>query len=354
MAPVIVTLVRHGESMDNLTSLWAGHRDATLSNYGYTQAQRLGDSFKDVPITAIYTSDLKRAQTTARCVWEKNQSSPKPPFTISPLLREQFFGEAEGMPWDAGKYHSAHLPWEDHRAFRLAPNAESLNDVAARATQVLRHFILPHVLATSSASATFPDQHHIVLFAHGIWLSEMLFAIKRAADPGVRFVKSPGGYQNTAWSRVEIELDGAAGGSLPRFSVTPEGGDGVESVEEDEKKGKTEFDSPPAPSEAAASPQLDQDQDQDERPPLPPQFASLLPTLPSIPPRDPSLPPVPNMSSQEPIPRIRYRVVAFNQSQHLVGLKRTKGGVGRGEWDDKQRGLKEFFAGGAANPMRGN
>lgn len=77
MAPVIVTLVRHGESVDNLTclsnspflsliiktnfpslplvpfcsALWAGHRDAPLTNYGYTQAQRLGDHFKHVPIT---------------------------------------------------------------------------------------------------------------------------------------------------------------------------------------------------------------------------------------------------------------------------------------------------------------
>ncbi|GAA5901589.1 histidine phosphatase family protein [Sporobolomyces salmoneus] len=363
MAPVIVTLVRHGESVDNLTSLWAGHRDAPLTNYGYTQAQRLGDHFKDVPITAIYTSDLKRAQTTARCVYEKNETTPKPPFTVSPLLREQFFGEAEGMPWDAGKYHSAHLPWEDHRAFRLAPNAESLNDVSRRATQVLRHFILPHLLATASvpsSSASFGDQHHLVLFAHGIWLSEMLFAIKLASDPSVRFVKSSGGYQNTAWSRIEIELDGPGEGSLPRFSPTPEGGDGVESVEEDEKRGQTEFDSPPAPSEAAATPgqdEADEEEDKGGRPPLPPQFASLLPTLPPIPTRDPSLPPVPNLSTSDPIPRVRYRVVAFNQSQHLVGLKRTKGGVGSGSWDDKQRGLKEFFAGGggggAANPMKG-
>lgn len=271
------------------------------------------------------------------------------------------------MPWDAGKYHSAHLPWEDHRAFRLAPNAESLDDVSKRATRVLRHFIVPHLVATAVSPASFPDQHHIVLFAHGIWLSEMLFAIKRASDPSVRFVKSPGGYQNTAWSRIEVELDGLAEGlaSLPKTSVTPEGGDGVESVDEDEKAGKTEFDSPPAPSEAAPDHrgELDDADAVSDRPPLPEQFASLLPTLPAIPPRDPSLPPVPDLEPQDSVPRVRFRVVAFNQSQHLVGLKRTKGGVGSGEWDDKQRGIKEFFAGGgggrgkadgATNPMKGN
>ncbi|GAA5930074.1 histidine phosphatase family protein [Sporobolomyces koalae] len=352
MAPVILTLVRHGESVDNLTSLWAGHRDAPLTNYGYTQAQRLGDHFKDVPITAIYASDLKRAQTTARCVWEKNRSDPKPPFTISPLLREQFFGEAEGMPWDAGKYHSAHLPWEDHRAFRLAPNAESLDDVSARASQVLRHFILPHLVATASvpSTATFPEQHHLVLFAHGIWLSEMMFAIKLAGDPRVRFVKSQGGYQNTAWSRIEIELDdddNEGFSTLPRTSPACAEGEGVERVVRTDGNPDPDLVSPPAPSEAAPSHEdestREDDSDSSNRPPLSPRFASLLPTLPPVPPRDPALPPVPDLAT---MPRIRHRVVAFNQSQHLVGLKRTKGGIGSGEWDDKQRGLKEFFAGG--------
>jgi broad specificity phosphatase PhoE len=46
----------------------------------------------DGDMTAIYTSDLKRAHTTAKNVFEANLSDPKPPFTVSPLLREQYFG----------------------------------------------------------------------------------------------------------------------------------------------------------------------------------------------------------------------------------------------------------------------
>lgn len=48
--------------------------------------------------TAIYTSDLKRAHTTAKNVYEANvATAEKPPFTVSPILREQYFGEAEGQ-----------------------------------------------------------------------------------------------------------------------------------------------------------------------------------------------------------------------------------------------------------------
>ncbi|GAA5929697.1 hypothetical protein JCM3775_006528 [Rhodotorula graminis] len=372
MAPVIITMVRHGESKDNLTALWAGHRDASLSNHGFTQAQRLGQAFADVPITAIYASDLKRAYTTARCIHDANRSTPKPPFTLSPLLREQFFGEAEGAPWDAGKYSSAHLPWEDHRAFCIAPNAESLNDVARRADLVLRHFVLPHVLATAQVppDASFPDQHHIVLVAHGIWLSEMLFALKRAGDPHIRFVKSSG-YTNTGWCRIELELDDPdAAHALPSESTSPK-----DEVTETATQGDL-LASPPAPSEAApyappaapassipepadARPATDPErigvlaraQSPASRPPMPSHIESLLPTLPPVPPRDPALPspwPHADALATKPVPRMRHKVLAFNQVAHLEGLKRTGGGVGSAEHDDKQRGLKEFFGGQAA------
>ncbi|BGP27730.1 hypothetical protein JCM10295v2_006705 [Rhodotorula toruloides] len=356
MAPLILTMVRHGESKDNLTALWAGHRDAPLSTHGYSQALRLGEAFADVPITAIYASDLSRAHTTAKKVYEANKTTPKPPFTVSPLLREQFFGEAEGAPWDAGKYSSAHLPWEDHRAFRLAPNAESLNDVAHRADLALRHFVLPHLLATAQVppSASHPDQHHIMFFAHGIWLSEMLFALKRAGDPRIRFVKS-GGYQNTAWTRVEVELDGHSA-----LHALPSSAAGGQASQQPLQNGS--YASPAAPSEAAPSPTSSISRKSAapspskshsaahdaECPALPADFHSLLPTLPAVPPRDPTLPPAWAHADDysRPVPKLRHRVVVFAQADHLNGLKRTRGGVGSGAWDDKQRGLKEFFAGG--------
>ncbi len=62
---MLVTLVRHGESQDNLKSIWAGWRDAPLSTNGQAQAKAVGKAFANVPIAAIYSSDLKRAASTA-------------------------------------------------------------------------------------------------------------------------------------------------------------------------------------------------------------------------------------------------------------------------------------------------
>ncbi|ORY88465.1 histidine phosphatase superfamily [Leucosporidium creatinivorum] len=351
MPRIYVTMIRHGESMDNLTSVWAGHRDASLSNHGYNQSMRLGKHFEDVPITAIYASDLSRAFTTAKNVHKQNKTNPPPPLTVSPLLREQFFGLAEGEPWDAGRFSSTHLPWEDHRKFKLAPHAESLNDVGRRADWVLREFVLPHLLLAEQEGT---EDQHVVLVAHGIWLSEMMFAFKRAEQPGVRFVKTSS-YQNTAWSRLEIEVVSKG----EEASTAGEAG-GLEKPRVGE-----EIVTPAAPSEAAPS-HADAHEDNstvstftpdEETIPLPSEIAALRSTLPNVPPRHPSLPPPhPHSASANdaaveptfPIPRLKLKVLATNQAEHLEGLVRTKGGVGSSEWDEKQRGLKEFFAGGGS------
>ncbi|KAM0790459.1 hypothetical protein ACM66B_003336 [Microbotryomycetes sp. NB124-2] len=349
---VIVTMIRHGESLDNLTALWAGQRDAPLSNHGYNQSMRLAQHFADTPITAIYTSDLARAQTTARNVASLNKTQPPPPVTVSPLLREQFFGLAEGSPWNSGAYSSHHLPWEDHRQFKLAEHAESLNQVGQRADLVLRHFVLPHVVKAAKqydnghSRNDNQGQHHILLVAHGIWLSEMMFAFKRAEQgPQARFVKT-GGYQNTGWSRLEVEL---AEGASPS-SEDENGSEGLKRVGEVDG-GEAEVvpnstDEPgPASTTTTAEPTLLEPPPID--PSMPQHISSLLPTLPLLPERHPSLPqPFPTSS---PVPKLKIKVVALHQAQHLEGLKRTKSGVGSSAWDDKQTSLKQFFAGGGGD-----
>lgn len=48
---VYITMIRHGESLDNLTSKWAGQRDAPLSVHGFNQSMRLAKAFEETPIT---------------------------------------------------------------------------------------------------------------------------------------------------------------------------------------------------------------------------------------------------------------------------------------------------------------
>ncbi|KAK1459797.1 phosphoglycerate mutase [Colletotrichum melonis] len=83
MGAVHLYLIRHGESVDNVANLYsalfvgvarvcsAGSRDAPLTNHGVLQAKRLGEHLAtrtaaaSAPITHVFSSNLQRAHRTA-------------------------------------------------------------------------------------------------------------------------------------------------------------------------------------------------------------------------------------------------------------------------------------------------
>lgn len=61
-------LARHGESDWNATLRWQGHADRPLTELGRRQAAELAEHLADVPLEAVYSSDLRRARDTAEPV----------------------------------------------------------------------------------------------------------------------------------------------------------------------------------------------------------------------------------------------------------------------------------------------
>ena len=61
-----VILIRHGQSLGNAKRVLLGHTDLDLSELGFRQAEATAEALKDERIDAIYSSDLKRAMSTAR------------------------------------------------------------------------------------------------------------------------------------------------------------------------------------------------------------------------------------------------------------------------------------------------
>ena len=86
-----IILIRHGESMANATLKYAGHSDYDLSPKGVSQAYAAAEYFKNEEISAIYSSDLKRAYNTALPHGELHSIS----VIKSEELREVFVGEWE-------------------------------------------------------------------------------------------------------------------------------------------------------------------------------------------------------------------------------------------------------------------
>jgi probable phosphoglycerate mutase len=68
MSPTRIVLARHGETDWNATGRWQGQADPALNDTGRRQAESLSGLLVGRGISAIYSSDLRRASETARLV----------------------------------------------------------------------------------------------------------------------------------------------------------------------------------------------------------------------------------------------------------------------------------------------
>ena len=71
MAPTRILLARHGETEWNRIGRWQGQADPPLNGLGRRQARELAERLSGDGIVAVYSSDLRRASTTARVVAER-------------------------------------------------------------------------------------------------------------------------------------------------------------------------------------------------------------------------------------------------------------------------------------------
>ncbi len=90
-----IFLVRHAEAEGNLYRIAHGHYDGLITQHGYRQIAVLQKRFADIPVDAVYSSDLFRARTTAKAIY-----GPKGlPLQTRRALREVDMGSWEGRTW---------------------------------------------------------------------------------------------------------------------------------------------------------------------------------------------------------------------------------------------------------------
>ncbi|MGZ5847387.1 MAG: histidine phosphatase family protein, partial [Ramlibacter sp.] len=105
MDPTRIIAVRHGETSWNADARIQGQRDIGLNDTGRWQARRVGQALADEPITAVYSSDLERAQATAQSISDVKGV----PVIPHEGLRERSFGMFEGKTFD-----EIHQAWPEH------------------------------------------------------------------------------------------------------------------------------------------------------------------------------------------------------------------------------------------------
>ena len=88
-------IIRHAEAEGNLYRRIHGWYDSLITDKGYRQIAALAERFRDVPIDAVYASDLFRTRTTARAVCEPHSLE----LHTRPDLREISMGVWEDRTW---------------------------------------------------------------------------------------------------------------------------------------------------------------------------------------------------------------------------------------------------------------
>lgn len=126
-----VILVRHGETLWNARRrVQGGAFDIELSETGREQAKKVAGALKGEKIAAIYSSPLKRALDTARCIAREHGLE----VVLEHDLREIEAGRAEGLAIEELERLFPEF-WEDWRKGKGSirwPGGESLEELTTR------------------------------------------------------------------------------------------------------------------------------------------------------------------------------------------------------------------------------
>ena len=140
-----IVLVRHGATDWNLQGRCQGSSDRELSEAGLRQAQQIAALLADEKVSAVYSSQLRRARQTANLISQPHDL----PVVIEEQLRELDHGELEGLTFNEIKtrYGEFLTRWRSEPADVRVPGGERLADVAERAWNQLNAIVQRHARA---------------------------------------------------------------------------------------------------------------------------------------------------------------------------------------------------------------
>ena len=138
-------LIRHGESLGNVTRQWQGWLDAPLTGRGREQAQRLAERLqqwsveRSEPLAAVYSSTLARAYQTASILARRCGL----PLVLDKRLRERDIGELQGLTWPEieTRYPELAQTIRQRRTVPALPGGETTFHLAERVCQAVEGII---------------------------------------------------------------------------------------------------------------------------------------------------------------------------------------------------------------------
>jgi len=192
-----IIAVRHGETAWNVDTRIQGQLDIELNAKGQWQVQRLAKALAHEPISAIYSSHLRRARDTAHAISNVTGRA----LQTHAGLRERGFGVFEGKTFAEleATWPEQSRRWRQRDPLWAPEGGESLIDLRERITRTAAELAAQHL------------GEQIVLVAHGGVMDVLYRAATgqelqapRTWDLGNaainRLLWTPGGFTLVGWS----------------------------------------------------------------------------------------------------------------------------------------------------------
>ena len=156
-------LVRHLPT--NMAGRFCGQSDPELNEQGRSQIPCLLNTLSEYPIQRVYSSDLRRAQQTAKAIATHFEAE----LHLRPGLREIDFGLWEGLSWSAIKSRdqSAAKRWADAYPNSTAPGGESVEQFQSRVREEIV-FLMEQSANSSTAAVTHAGLMRLALTMYGV------------------------------------------------------------------------------------------------------------------------------------------------------------------------------------------
>jgi alpha-ribazole phosphatase len=154
------------------TRRFIGHLDVPLSPRGEAQCVAQSVRLRDVPITALYTSDLVRARRSGELL---GAPAARPPILV-PALREMAMGRWEGLTAEEiqAREPAAFATWMASVGEFPFPDGESVLDLAARAWPAFEALVTAHAGVTIAIVAHGGTNRMLLCRALGLPLGRLL------------------------------------------------------------------------------------------------------------------------------------------------------------------------------------
>ncbi|MFZ1720960.1 MAG: histidine phosphatase family protein [Microgenomates group bacterium] len=184
---------RHGQTIWNIQKKMQGHKDSPLTEEGVEQAKTLSEKLRSIPFSSAYSSDLERANHTAKIIIEPHGL----PVEVTPLLRESRLGPYEGKALNTfltdlklAIKRRENLDHQTQMTFKIHPEIESFQEQSVRMIQFF-----------SETAPKYPGKDVLVVSHSGIMRSTLItLGFAKSSELPIGAIKNA--------SYVVIESDG--------------------------------------------------------------------------------------------------------------------------------------------------